>query len=209
MPARRKEQVEHTILATYPDWLFEVLDAALKGESYSRIFPAKNYAVNAMHRYHRFRQDVIALGLPGSKNLTEMPASFANPEKTEVMWVFLGQIKHVVLDNTLPVANSAERNNWITKQANAGQEKDEFTKVMEKYYPGIGRMNEKGEEPKAELPTSADEPRIPDVPLDIPALDLDPKGPELPPCPPHEPDAMGNFCIKCKLPWEEQWGVTK
>jgi hypothetical protein len=186
MPARVKEQVKHTILGTYPGWVWEVLEAAKKGEGYCRTFPAKNYAVNAMHRYHKFRQDAIALNLPGASLLADMPCSFAKDiAEPTLLWVFLGDVAKAIEEEARSaVLGQHQPQPGVIKRTlgDSSQSEQEVEKWL-----GAGKAREAA--PRADASS-----------VDVPALDLSSRGEEIPPCPPHELDDLSDACIKCKLP---------
>ena len=187
MPRRQKRDENASRLETVPRWLWEVLDAAKAGNMYLRKFPAKNYAVNAMHRYHEFRRDAIREGYPGAEILTEMPCSWdkADPEKTTLIWVFIGNLADYAQvpsgRELAPQLTGAEGTAMPLAPRGLG-DTSESEKMVETWFKR-----------KPEMPSD----------LDIPALDLSPAGEQPPPCPPHELGEFDDTCIKCR------WPVTK
>ena len=199
-----------TRLASFPSWYWEIYDAAKTGKSYARVFAAKNFAVNARHRWHTFRLELIAEGVPNAHVLTEVMCGAPQPEpggKWSLTWTQTAvEIKlDVMTDTPVGLGPMASPQGVLPPQ---GVPKDDaFTALMKKAgYTGY-TADELREQAKARDvgKTTADEQRLPDIPLDIPALDLSPQGPPLPACPPHEPEAItGAYCIKCNKP-KEQW----
>ena len=191
MPRRQKRDENASRLETYPRWLWEVFEAAKAGNGYLRTFPAHNYAVNAMHRYHEFRRDCIREGVPLAEIMTEMPCSWdkATKERTTLVWVFLGNLADYVQAPSgrepMQQATGAEGTAAPIRQLGDASESERL--VAEMY--GIGRNKDAAEfSARAEAPSD----------LDIPALDVSSSGEQPPPCPPHEGSDLNPFvCIKC------------
>lgn len=181
---RKKESVSR--LESYPKWLWEVFDAAKAGRSYARVFPASNFAVNAMHRYHSFRKDLIRERIPGASILTEMPCS--RPAPDELQWTFIGDLASYAEDfveSVVPVGTGRSGTQpEVRSRVQDSSNKDAGEEATERWLSS----------PK---PPTSD---IPQAELDIPALDASSKGEPTPPCPPHELDVLTDCCAKCRKP---------
>ena len=147
----KKAGVKHSSLESYPEVFWEILKAAEKGEDFILPFPAKNYAVNARHRFHYFRLELIRQSFPGATKLTNFNCSIKEVNGECLLHFFnLGAVFEVkkeeeeeqlpILERTKPVkikekevdAGDEAVRNWMKQMGGKIQDAEEASKEFMK-----------------------------------------------------------------------------